>query len=443
MKDKLVSVFTPTNKTEWIEECYKSLVNQTYKNWEWIIFANGEDANILSFPAELGSDSRVTIITRQEKMGIGKIKKVCCDYAKGDILLELDHDDILVYNCIEKVVEKFVENPFLSLVYSNTAQINEDGSPNFDEFDGKYGWKYKQTTIDSIDYNECISFDIVSPHVLGYIWYAPNHVRAFSKEAYVQSGGYDEALIVLDDLDLMCRLYEVGNFSHINECLYLQRVHLTNSQKLFYPHLEYWRKILYSKYINSLCLKWSERNGLRCLDFGSAHNKPLGYEGVDIREGEGVDIIMDASSYYNFSAIRANFNNIEHGWEYIPSNSVGVIRMFDFMEHIKDNVFLMNQIYRVLAHGGMLLSMTPSTDGRGAFQDPTHISFWNENSFWYYTNEVYSKYVPEIKCKFMESKIETGFPTTHHQHHNIAYVEANLVAIKEGERIPGIINFNV
>ncbi len=29
---------------------------------------------------------------------------------------------------------------------------------------------------------------------------------------------------------------------------------------------------------------------------------------------------------------------------------------------------------------GWFLSQTPSTDGRGAFQDPTHVSMWNSNS---------------------------------------------------------------
>ncbi len=31
--------------------------------------------------------------------------------------------------------------------------------------------------------------------------------------------------------------------------------------------------------------------------------------------------------------------------------------------------------------------LVPSTDGRGAFQDPTHVSFWNINSFMYYSIE--------------------------------------------------------
>lgn len=54
-------------------------------------------------------------------------------------------------------------------------------------------------------------------------------------------------------------------------------------------------------------------------------------------------------------------------------------------EHEHCVVGLMNAIYRALVPGGWLLTATPSTDGRGAFQDP-HCSFWN-NSFWY---KVYS-----------------------------------------------------
>ena len=53
-------------------------------------------------------------------------------------------------------------------------------------------------------------------------------------------------------------------------------------------------------------------------------------------------------------------------------------------EHERCVVELMNAIYRALVPGGWVLAATPSTDGRGAFQDPTHCSFWNvPNSFWY------------------------------------------------------------
>ena len=83
----------------------------------------------------------------------------------------------------------------------------------------------------------------------------------------------------------------------------------------------------------------------------------------------------------------------------LPDNSVGVIRAVDFLEHVPDKIAIFNELHRLLAHGGMLLSLTPSTDGRGAFQDPTHVAFYNENSFWYFTDANYANFVPEITCQ--------------------------------------------
>ncbi len=39
----------------------------------------------------------------------------------------------------------------------------------------------------------------------------------------------------------------------------------------------------------------------------------------------------------------------------------------------------MNEIWRICKPGATLDILVPSTDGRGAFQDPTHVSFWNIN----------------------------------------------------------------
>jgi len=90
-----------------------------------------------------------------------------------------------------------------------------------------------------------------------------------------------------------------------------------------------------------------------------------------------------------------------------------------------------------LVPGGWLLSATPSTDGRGAFQDPTHCSWWNENSFWYYTRQQQRQYVPGITARFQEARKWTEAPTDWHKVHNILYVYADLVALK-GQRQPGI-----
>ena len=68
-------------------------------------------------------------------------------------------------------------------------------------------------------------------------------------------------------------------------------------------------------------------------------------------------------------------------WE---DSSVDSIRAHDLIEHLKDQVHTMNEAWRILKPGGTLEIVVPTTDGRAAFQDPGHISFWNRHSFWYY-----------------------------------------------------------
>lgn len=68
-------------------------------------------------------------------------------------------------------------------------------------------------------------------------------------------------------------------------------------------------------------------------------------------------------------------------WE---DNSVDEIRAHDVIEHLRDKIHTMNELHRVLKPGATVDIMVPTTDGRGAFQDPTHVSYWNRNSFFYH-----------------------------------------------------------
>jgi predicted O-linked N-acetylglucosamine transferase (SPINDLY family)/glycosyltransferase involved in cell wall biosynthesis len=106
------------------------------------------------------------------------------------------------------------------------------------------------------------------------------------------------------------------------------------------------------------------------IDLGCGINKPEGFVGVDVYPGSGVDIVANLSRRFPFE-----------------DNSVDEIRAHDVIEHIQDRIHTMNEIWRVCKPGAKVDIRVPSTDGRGAFQDPTHISFWNINSFLYYCNE--------------------------------------------------------
>jgi predicted SAM-dependent methyltransferase len=64
-------------------------------------------------------------------------------------------------------------------------------------------------------------------------------------------------------------------------------------------------------------------------------------------------------------------------------NSVSIILAYDIFEHLPNKIHTLNEAYRVLKPGGLLDMVVPTTDGRGAFQDPTHCSYWNLNSLFY------------------------------------------------------------
>jgi len=409
----MISVFTPSHDPKYLDEAYESLKNQTYEAWEWVVLMNGDAKwNRPDY------DDRVKIFyAKPENNGIvGALKNQAVELCIGEILVELDHDDILLPSALEEVSKAFKENPEASFVYSDFAQMTEDGKPDMKMFNPEYGWNYYQDN----EWNVCAGME-PTPHNVSFIWYAPNHLRAFTKKAYELSGGYDSSMKVLDDQNLMAKLYLQGKFVHIKKNLYLQRVHSNNtqSQSDINAFIQQETVRMHGRSIQPLVLKWAEDNGLLALDLGGAHNPAPGYKTID----------MHAPADY--------LGDVFDVLESMEDNSVGVIRAVDFLEHIPDKVRIWNEMYRVLAHNGMILSLTPSTDGRGAFQDPTHNSFYNENSFWYFADENYRRFVPELKMDFQVSDLYTYFPSEWHREHNIPYVNANLIAIKGGERNGG------
>lgn len=408
----MLSVFTPSHDPRYLDECWQSLRAQTHRDFEWIVVLNGKATKW-----KHADDPRIRLLIAPEVRGVGALKAYACRAADGDILVELDHDDVLASDALGIIDDTFTAYPAVGFVYSDGAQILEDGTMDTTTWDTNNGWQYRPETVDG---RKVLMVEAMepTPHNVSYIWFAPNHVRAFRKSAYHLAGGYDITLDVLDDQDLMCRLYATTQFKRIPECLYLQRVHATNTQREQSTNaLIQTRTVeLYDRYVQANALAWSRWNGLKALDLGGRTGKPDGFLAVDKHDGPEVDIVGDV-----FSALR-----------HMKDSTVGVIRAVDFLEHVVDKVRLINECHRVLAPDGMLLTSTPSSDGRGAFQDPTHVSYWNENSWWYYTDQAYAQYVPDITARFQTSRAVSFFPSDFHREHDIPYVTANLIALKPG-----------
>ena len=75
--------------------------------------------------------------------------------------------------------------------------------------------------------------------------------------------------------------------------------------------------------------------------------------------------------------------DLEQPWPW-EDGSADAIVAHDIVEHLPDKIHTMNEAWRVLKPGCCLSLRVPTTDGRGAFQDPTHCSFWTPNDLFYY-----------------------------------------------------------
>lgn len=401
-----VSIFTPTHNPQYLEDAYRSIKAQAFD--EWIILLN----NGARFCPDW-NDPRVRI----EEMPIatdyvGALKRHAVSLCTGDILIELDHDDMLMPDAID-VVRGAFQQTGAGFVYTNSASFrgNFEKAERFDE---AQGWQYRPMQVCGNELEELVSWK-PAPEVFSRIWYAPHHLRAWTKDAYERAGGHDPNMRVLDDQDLLCRTYLTSGVCFVDRCCYLYRIDGNNTWLTHNAEIQNNTLRLHDKYFEKLCVRWAGHMGHRCLDLGGRFERKEEFESVD---RQGADHNCDLTGHWPFN-----------------NESVGVIRAHDVIEHLPDALHTMREAYRVLAPGGYLLIQVPSTDGRGAFQDPTHKSFWNENSFLYYTNSHFARWI-DTPVRFQAARLYT----TEKDSRGVCWTVAHLIKLGKGTRPPGVIS---
>lgn len=132
------------------------------------------------------------------------------------------------------------------------------------------------------------------------------------------------------------------------------------------------------------------------LDLGCGRRKRPGYIGVDKSGLDGIDLVC----------------NLEKG---IPLRDNCVDRIFAnyFFEHVRNLVFLFQEIYRVCRDGAVVEFVVPYYASINAFKDPTHCNFFTEETF---------KYFSKDKWYGSDYRIDTNFEMV-----NIKYHYSNLI----------------
>ena len=368
-----ISIITPTNNVQFLKELEETIMGQSYGNWEWVILLNQG----ASYSA---TDERIKIVECPfVSDSVGFLKRLACMNATGDVIAEVDHDDLLTKGCLAKVAAAFESDEEVGFVFSQNAKLAD----NFRPYMPEYGWTHSMFRWNKRNLY-AMHNQPVTPGRLGHIWFAPDHIRCWRRDVYESIGGHDDSLKVCDDLDLMHRLYLATKFKEIPEVLYIYRITGNNTYVQRGKAIRELNDVIYNKNIVALSRRYAEINGL---------------DVIYLNRGQDISALED--------------------------NSAGLIVANDVLQYVQDKVQFMQIAHRVLAPGGMLLCETPSTDGRGAFQDPEAVSFWNKNAFWYFTKREFAAKI-RSKVLFRESKNATEYKDDFGKDHKVPYVIAHL-----------------
>jgi len=223
--EPLVSVFTPTYLSgEMIRRTYESLRRQHYRNWEWVVYDDSPDTATFDIVAGLAEhDHRIRLFRSDRPCGvIGEVKRRCTGLAKGAVLLELDHDDRLTARCLGDVVAGFRAFPDAGFVYTDCAEVFEDGENAVYPHGYAFGFgSYRTEDYDGHTYMVS-NYPSINSKTVRHIVGVPNHVRAWSRAGLTAAGGYASEVHVADDYELLLRTFLRTRMVHVRRFGYIQ-----------------------------------------------------------------------------------------------------------------------------------------------------------------------------------------------------------------------------
>ncbi len=209
-KKPTVSVVMPTyNRMDLLPRAIESILNQTYKDFEFIIVDDGStDDSINLIKSYQAKDKRIKLIQNKTNRGIAYSRNRGMDAARGKYLAIMDSDDYSVPHRLEKSIHFFKKHPTYTAVNSIYYEMGK-------EQNGMNNWvppKRWEIIFNFANYYTNLAmFDLefVRKHKLRY----------------------DETLVSAEDYDFWSRMWLAGGkLGMINEPLIWLRRHRTHPQ---------------------------------------------------------------------------------------------------------------------------------------------------------------------------------------------------------------------
>ena len=201
-RPKFSFVIPVYNTVTWqLEECIKSVLAQTYDNYELILVDDCSSwDNVRPVLHSFEKNKKVTVIYRKENGHISKATNDGIRIAAGEFIVFMDCDDLIDKDALYWFAEKLNENSELDFIYSDEDKITEDSKIRHMPF-FKPDW---------------------SPDLFMSMMYT-NHLGVYRTAIVKQIGGLRTEFDGSQDYDMTLRFMEVTDntrVGHIPKILY-------------------------------------------------------------------------------------------------------------------------------------------------------------------------------------------------------------------------------
>ena len=221
----LVSVIMNCHNGElYLAEAIKSILSQTYKNFEVIFWDNQSKDNSASIYKSF-KDKRLKYYYSKRHTSLYEARNLAISKSRGEFISFLDTDDLWSNNKLNLQIKK-IKNKKVSLVYSNYYSLNQAT--------GKKKVAHKRKLPEGIIFNE-----LLKDYFIGI------NTVMMRKSIFIKNKEiFNKKFNIIGDFDFFTRISKNFYFSSIQLPLVTYRIHdknfSKNNYKMFISEFKFW-----------------------------------------------------------------------------------------------------------------------------------------------------------------------------------------------------------
>lgn len=133
MKDLKFSIIVPVYNTEnYVSNCLKSIINQTYKNFELIIINDGTTDNSEEMIIPFLKDKRIKYLKHKNR-GLSYSRNRGISLATGDYFICVDSDDDINENLLYELISTINTNSDVDMIKFNINKISNNSNSTIEK----------------------------------------------------------------------------------------------------------------------------------------------------------------------------------------------------------------------------------------------------------------------------------------------------------------------